>query len=815
MKLAKIILAACVWAYFATGLAATVSFSAAKPVWPEGREKEWNCQAGFTAEFTGAAAKGAVLRYTGATMCRVFLNGKFFGYGPARAAHGFARVEELPLGGRIKEGLNVLAIEVAGYNCDSFYTIRQPSFLSAEIVAGDGRVLAATGVDGGFSARIVKERVRKVQRFSCQRPFSEAYELEQEWDDWRTDEDCPCEHVRLAERPQLPLLPRIAPVPEYGILPAKALVATGKTAYDASLPVKTPLSMSCTESKDHGHEGFKVSELEWIPYYEMQRTKTVSRHAGGPQSSAAAEDAQERVPPAEIPDGGFALYDFGILAAGFPGLEIVCEKPCTVYFTFDEILSEDGDIDFRSERLESCCNIVAWRLKDPGRYSVESFEPCAFRYAKVVVRGGQATVSNVHIREYENPEAGRAVFRSSDPALDKVFEAARKTFAENAVDGFTDCPGRERAGWNCDGFFTGRAAIEFTGNANVERLFLQNFLLPEKFPDIPDGMLPQCYPADFPDHSIIPNWAMWFVLELDEYYARTGDREMVDGLKPRVLKLMDFFWKYRNEDGLLEKLPNTVFIEWSRSNLLVKDVNYPTNMTWARLLDVVARLYGMPAYAEEAEKVRETIRRQSWNGKFFVDRAIRQKDGTLKADSEATETCQYYAFFFGTATPESHPELWKRLVEDFGPNRKTDNKWPAVAFSNAFIGNYLRFECLSKAGLSAQILEEAKGYFSFMAERTGTLWEHDAPTASCSHGFASHIAHVLYRDVLGVREIDRVNRKVTLRFADVPLDWCEGEIPVEGGWIKVSWRRENGKIVPSFSAPQGWRIAECNCAAVK
>lgn len=55
MRLAKIILAACVWAYFVTGLAATLPFSAAKPVWPEGREKEWNCQAGFTAEFTGAA----------------------------------------------------------------------------------------------------------------------------------------------------------------------------------------------------------------------------------------------------------------------------------------------------------------------------------------------------------------------------------------------------------------------------------------------------------------------------------------------------------------------------------------------------------------------------------------------------------------------------------------------------------------------------------------------------------------------------------------------------------------------------------------
>lgn len=778
-------------------VAQSVEFVAAKPVWPEGREKEWNRQVGFTAEIDGAAAKGAILRYTGATMCRVFLNGEFFGYGPARAAHGFARVEELPLDGRLKPGRNVVAIEVAGYNCDSFYTVRQPSFLQAEVVAGGGNVLAATAAkSGGFAARILTERVQKVQRFSFQRPFSEAYEVSPESDEWRMAEDCPCEYAALAEQPQLPLLPRIAPVPEYRVVPAKALIATGRVKYDSTLPVKTPRSMTCTDGKSWRRDGFKVSELEWVPYYEMQRMAVVERGGQGTALSASLE----------IPVDGFALLDFGVLTAGFPGLTIECEEPCTLYFTFDEVLSENGDIDFTSRRLASCCNIVAWRLKDAGWYSLESFEPYAFRYAKVLMRGGKAKVSDVHIREYENPEAGRAKFRSSDPALDKVFEAARKTFAENAVDGFMDCPSRERAGWNCDGFFTGRAAIEFTGNASEERLFLQNFLLPAKFDDIPDGMLPQCYPADFPDHSMIPNWAMWFVLELDEYYARTGDRAMVDALRPRVLKLMDFFWKCRNEDGLLEKLPPTVFVEWSRSNALVKDVNYPTNMTWAWLLDVVARLYGVAGYAEEAEKVRETVRRQSWNGTFFVDRALRQKDGTLKPDTEATETCQYYAFFFGTATPQSHPELWKRLVEDFGPQRKKDNKWPDVAFSNAFIGNYLRFECLSKAGLSAQILGETKGYFSFMAERTGTLWEHDAPTASCSHGFASHIAHVLYRDVLGVREIDRINRRITLRFADVPLDWCEGEIPLDGGWIRVSWRRENGRVKPSCSAPEGWDV---------
>ena len=77
------------------GVCATPSFSKAKPVWPEGREKEWNCQVGFTAEFDGRdalVASNAVLRYTGATMCRVFLNGEFLGYGPARAARNCSSV---------------------------------------------------------------------------------------------------------------------------------------------------------------------------------------------------------------------------------------------------------------------------------------------------------------------------------------------------------------------------------------------------------------------------------------------------------------------------------------------------------------------------------------------------------------------------------------------------------------------------------------------------------------------------------------------------------------------------------------------------
>jgi hypothetical protein len=340
----------------------------------------------------------------------------------------------------------------------------------------------------------------------------------------------------------------------------------------------------------------------------------------------------------------------------------------------------------------------------------------------------------------------------------------------------------------------------------MERMFFQNFLLPSKFDCLPDGMLPMCYPADHNDGVFIPNWAMWFVIQLDEYLQRSGDRATVDALKPRVLALVNYFKPFKNSDGLLEKLPGWVFVEWSHANKLVQDVNYPSNMTYAEVLACIARMYNMPEFKAEADAMKATIRKQSFDGTFFVDNAKRQPDGTLKPSGERTETCQYYAFFFRTATPETHAALWETLRADFGPDRRQTQKHPEIHFANAFIGNYLRLELLSRQGLTAQIFEETKGYFLKMADLTGTLWENDTPTASCCHGFASHVERLLYRDVLGIRSVDAVNKRVALGFADMPLQTCSGSMPVGAGAVKVSWRKASGSFFYHVEAPKGFDV---------
>ena len=698
-------------------------FEKAVPVWPKGCETEMNAFFGFRAAFAANETDRPVLRVTGCSDYRISLNGRHVGWGPARAAKGHFRVDEIPLAP--KEGTNVVAIEVAGYNCNSFCLMDQPPFLQAEVLLA-GRVVAATGVGDAFAAQRLP-RVQKVVRYSYQRPFSEFYRLRPGFDAWKKGQGA-FAAVPLAEMPPVKLLPRRAATAEEAVRPTFALA-----------------------------------------------------------------------------DGASALFDAGLNDTGFVGLRVKCLKPGTVAVKFDEILVE-GEV---SPTRYSCANVVAWEFAEAGEYEVESFEPYTFRYADAIACDGAFEISAPHLRTYKNPEAARAKLESSDSALVKIFEAARETYAQNAADVFTDCPGRERAGWLCDSFFTGRSSLLFTGNLAPEHLFLENFVLPDSFDNIPAGMFAMCYPGDFPDGNFIPNWAMWLVLEVEEFKKRGGDPKLVAAFRPKLAKLVDYLKTFRNADGLLEKLPRWVFVEWSRANRLVQDVNYPSNMTWAEVLDAMDRLYGMPELAAEAAKVRETIRRQSWTGKWFCDNAVRQKDGTLKLSGECTETCQYYAFYFRTATPETHPELWRTLVEDFGPRRKETKLHPEIWPSNAFIGNYLRLECLAREGLSAKILEETRDYFLYMAELTGTLWENIGTTASCNHGFASHAAVSCCRDVLGLRAIDPVRKTVVFRPpTDLPLESIAMEIPVEGGTIRAGWRKADGRLVEELRLPVGWRRIE-------
>lgn len=190
-----------------------------------------------------------------------------------------------------------------------------------------------------------------------------------------------------------------------------------------------------------------------------------------------------------------------------------------------------------------------------------------------------------------------------------------------------------------------------------------------------------------------------------------------------------------------ENLPGWQFIEWSRANELTDGVNFPTNWLYAAALDAMAGLAGDEQLHLRARHIRETTTRLAWNGSWLVDHAVRQ-EGELRPAPDATETCQYYAFYFDAASPRTHPELWKMLVSGFGP-APSAKATATLSPANFLPGFNLRFELLAR-NHRGDLLREAKAYLGPMADLTGTLWEHNDPRASCCHAFAAHILASLH-----------------------------------------------------------------------
>ncbi len=702
----------------------------AKPVWVKGMEYEKNLCCGFKAIINNDNFKNVSLKIAASTNYRFFINGEFIGFGPARTAHNFYRLDEWDIGTKLNNGENVIAIEVVGYNVNSYYTLDQPSFLQAEIVASDV-VLASTNENGqGFSCGIITERVQKVQRYSFQRPFVECYRLSENYDAWRKNTKVNMKKEELIETEEKTLIERNLPYPAYNKHFSQAIIDEGSAKTGRIVKYSFNNDRSVKEIGDI-LKGFEEKELEIHLTDEVEKIELISQNETRIELSE-----QNRV---NFFENSYKTFDFGVNKTGFITIDVECIKGCTIYVLFDEVL-KNKRVDFWRS---ACANAIKLEMKK-GKYKVQIFEPYTMRFLQFILLEGQCQIENIYLIEYTTVLKINKEFHCHNEKLNKIYDAAIETFKQNSVDLFTDCPSRERAGWLCDSFFIARVEYFLTGKTIMEKAFLKNYLLPDSFAFIPEDMLPMAYPTDNNDGVFIPNWAMFFVIELEEYLKRSSDLKMVFEFKDKVYKLLNYFKSFINEYGLLENLEGWVFVEWSKSNELVQDVNFPTNMVYAKCLEMAGELYNDISLINDGNKIKETIRKMSFDGEFFIDNMIR-KNGQLILSGERTEACQYYAFFTDTATPQTHSKLWNVLLTKFGPNRKTVNEYEEIYFANAFIGNYLRLDTLSRYGYGKKLIEEIEGYFYYMAEKTGTLWENDSDIASCNHGFASYVALLLLK----------------------------------------------------------------------
>ncbi len=230
-------------------------FQKAKPIWIQNREKEMNCEVAFRAVIPSGEI---TLRMAASTIYRLFVNGNFVAAGPARTSHGFYCVDEQRLSKWLTQKENVVIIEVVGFNVNSYDTLNQPSFLTAEYMM-DGHVIAWTG-DSTVQAFDLKKRVQKVQRYSYQRAFAEAYHLRTEDRKFYIKADYSVKPEKCSAQAEKYYVERAVRMPQYEVLPVQALLETGSV--DFEYICEEPIEDRSYKNIGSCLNGFTPQELE-------------------------------------------------------------------------------------------------------------------------------------------------------------------------------------------------------------------------------------------------------------------------------------------------------------------------------------------------------------------------------------------------------------------------------------------------------------------------------------------------------------------------------------------------------------------------
>ena len=198
--------------FFACSLFA-VQFDAAEPIWTMAERGEVNSSVAFTTHFEWDGKAPLKLRLAGCSIFKVFVNGEFAAYGPARGPHGWFRMDEWDLSRVARKGDNRLSIVGVAYNTTTYYIVEHEPFLQAEVLAA-GKVVRATG-DGKWDANFT-DRVRKAQRYSLQRAQGEVYEVPRHdyWEWWKHD-GFKGKSLIITNCPAVKLLERGSPYPKF------------------------------------------------------------------------------------------------------------------------------------------------------------------------------------------------------------------------------------------------------------------------------------------------------------------------------------------------------------------------------------------------------------------------------------------------------------------------------------------------------------------------------------------------------------------------------------------------------------------------
>lgn len=409
-----------------------------------------------------------------------------------------------------------------------------------------------------------------------------------------------------------------------------------------------------------------------------------------------------------------------------------------------------------------------------------------FAYLEFTDENAKFCLKAVNAVYIHNARPQTGSFRCSDELINKIYDTAAYTVQLCAQDYIWDGIKRDRLVWIGDIYPEMRALLSVCADDGCITKSL-DFVKNET--PLPAWM------------NAFPMYSMWWLIILCDYYKLTGNLDYILSQKEYMVALLEQIDGCIAENGDFDF--GTNFVDWPTHE-------QPDEPEGVRCLCRIC--------ADRAEELEKLCGRDG-----SLSRRIRAKMD--KKDVPVQDKKQIVALKYFSRTALSEKE--KKLLTENG----------AKGFSTFM--SYFLLSALSENADMEQTLNALKEYYGGMLKMGATtFWEDfdvDWMENSCPvdrlckegerdihgdfgrycyigyrhslcHGWSAGVIPFLLERVIGVKIDEAGYKKVTVSPDLGSLTWFDAQIPTPAGLLKISCKKENGKVKTTVDAPEGCKV---------
>lgn len=314
------------------------------------------------------------------------------------------------------------------------------------------------------------------------------------------------------------------------------------------------------------------------------------------------------------------IFDLGRNISGVSKIKVSGENGTTIRLKHGERLYANGRVDlsnidvyYRPKNGADPFQVDVVVLNGNGPVEfMPKFNYKGFQYVEVTsskpIQLNKESLTGYFMHS-DVPATGK--INSSNPLIDKLWQATNNSYLSNLFGYPTDCPQREKNGWTGDGHF----AIE-TGLYNFDGITIyEKWLADHRDEQQPNGMLPDIIPTGGWGYGTAngTDWTSSIAIIPWNIYMFYGDNKLLSDCYDNIKDYVDY----------VEQISPLALTTWGRGDWVPVKSKSPLEYTSSVYYYVVANILGKAAkmfdkqkdyvyYSALAEKIKNAV-----NNKYF------------------------------------------------------------------------------------------------------------------------------------------------------------------------------------------------------